>query len=163
MKSFTPDKEVGKAVIVITDGENHEGGAEEAAKAAAEKGASIYILGVGSLEGAPIPAERSNDYRRDKDGNIIVTKLNEEMGQNIAKAGNGAYIRVDNTNNAQRLLEKELDKLAKADVTSEVFTDYDEQFHIVAWLALLFLIVDILILPGKSRLTRNFNLFGNKK
>ena len=163
MKSFTPDKEVGKAVIVITDGENHEGGAEEAAKAAAEKGASIYILGVGSLEGAPIPAERSNDYRRDKDGNVIVTKLNEEMAQNIAKAGNGAYIRVDNTNNAQRLLEKELDKLAKADVTSEVFTDYDEQFHIVAWLALLLLIVDILILPGKSRLTRNFNLFGNKK
>lgn len=163
MKSFTPDKEVGKAVIVITDGENHEGGAEEAAKAAAEKGISIYILGVGSLDGAPIPAETSNDYRRDKDGNVIVTKLNEEMGQNIAKAGNGAYIRVDNTNNAQRLLEKEVDKLAKADVTSEVFTEYDEQFHIVAWLALLLLILDILILPGKSRFTRNFNLFGNKK
>ncbi len=163
MKSFTPDKEVGKAVIVITDGENHEGGAEEAAKAAAEKGVSIYILGVGSLEGAPIPAEMSNDYRRDKEGNVIVTKLNEEMSKNIAKAGNGAYIRVDNTNNAQRLLEKELDKLAKADVTSEVFTDYDEQFHLVAWLALFFLVIDILILPGKSRLTRNFNLFGNKK
>ena len=163
MKSFTPDKEVGKAVIVITDGENHEGGAEDAANAAAEKGVSVYILGVGSLEGAPIPSEASNDYRRDKEGNVIVTKLNEEMGQNIAKAGNGAYIRVDNTNNAQRLLEKELDKLAKADVTSEVFTEYDEQFHIVAWLALLLLIADILILPGKSRLTRNFNLFGNKK
>lgn len=163
MKSFTPNKEVGKAVIVITDGENHEGGAEEAAKAAAEKGISIYIMGVGSLDGAPIPAEASNDYRRDKDGNVIVTKLNEEMSQNIAKAGNGAYIRVDNTNNAQRLLEKEIDKLTKADVTSEVFTEYDEQFHIVAWLALLFLILDILILPGKSRLTRNFNLFGNKK
>ena len=163
MKSFTPDKEVGKAVIVITDGENHEGGAEEAAKAAAEKGISIYMLGVGSLEGAPIPAGNSNDYRRDKDGNVIVTKLNEEMSQNIAKAGNGAYIRVDNTNNAQRLLEKEIDKLAKADVTSEVFTEYDEQFHILAWLTLLFLVVDILILPGKSRITRNFNLFGNKK
>ena len=163
MKSFTPNKEVGKAVIVITDGENHEGGAEEAAKAAAENGISIYMLGIGSLEGAPIPAGNSNDYRRDKDGNVIVTKLNEEMSQNIAKAGNGAYIRVDNTNNAQRLLEKEIDKLAKADVTSEVFTEYDEQFHIVAWLALVLLIVDILILPGKSRLTRNFNLFGNKK
>ncbi len=163
MKSFTPEKEVGKAVIVITDGENHEGGAEEAAKAAAEKGVSIYILGVGSLEGAPIPAGISNDYRRDKDGNVIVTKLNEEMSKNIAKAGNGAYIRVDNTNNAQRLLENEIDKLAKADVTSEVFTEYDEQFHIVAWIALLLLIMDILILPGKSRLTRNFNLFGNKK
>ena len=85
------------------------------------------------------------------------------MSQNIAKAGNGAYIRVDNTNNAQKLLEKELDKLAKADVTTEVYTDYDEQFHFVALLVLLFLVMDILILPGKSRLTNNFNLFGEKK
>ena len=160
MKSFTPEKEVGKAVIVITDGENHEGGAEEAARAAVEKGMSVYILGVGSPDGAPIPTEGSNDYRRDKNGNVIVTKLNEEMSQNIAKAGNGAYIRVDNTNNAQKLLEKELDKLAKADVTTEVYTDYDEQFHFVALLVLLFLVMDILILPGKSRLTKNFNLFG---
>lgn len=163
MKSFTPDKEVGKAVIVITDGENHEGGAEEAAAAASQNGMAVYILGVGSLDGAPIPASGSNDYRRDKDGNVIVTKLNEEMGQNIAKAGNGAYIRVDNTNNAQRLLEKELDKLAKADVTTEVYTDYDEQFYLVAWMVLVLLVFDILILPGKSRLTRNFNLFGEKK
>lgn len=163
MKSFTPEKEVGKAVIVITDGENHEGGAEEAARAAVEKGMSVYILGIGSPDGAPIPTEGSNDYRRDKNGNVIVTKLNEEMSQNIAKAGNGAYIRVDNTNNAQKLLEKELDKLAKADVTTEVYTDYDEQFHFVALLVLLFLVMDILILPGKSRLTKNFNLFGEKK
>ena len=154
---------MGKAVIVITDGENHEGGAEEAARAAVEKGMSVYILGVGSPDGAPIPTEGSNDYRRDKNGNVIVTKLNEEMSQNIAKAGNGAYIRVDNTNNAQKLLEKELDKLAKADVTTEVYTDYDEQFHFVALLVLLFLVMDILILPGKSRLTKNFNLFGEKK
>lgn len=162
MKSFTPNKEVGKAVIVITDGENHEGGAEEAAKAAVENGISIYMLGVGSTDGAPIPDESSNDYRRDKDGNVIVTKLNEEMSQNIAKAGNGAYIRVDNTNNAQKLLEKEIDKLAKADVSTEVFTEFDEQFHLIAWLVLILLVVDILILPGKSRLTRNFNLFGEK-
>lgn len=163
MKSFTPEKEVGKAIIVITDGENHEGGAEEAAKAAAEKGMAIYILGVGSPEGAPIPTETSNDYRRDKDGNVIVTKLNETMSRDIAKAGNGAYIRVDNTNNAQKLLEKELDKLAKADVTTEVYTDYDEQFVAIACLAFLFLFMDILILPGKSRLTKRINLFGDRK
>jgi 16S rRNA (cytidine1402-2'-O)-methyltransferase len=92
-----------------------------------------------------------------------ITKLNEEMGQNIAKAGNGAYIRVDNTNNAQRLLEKEVDKLAKADVTTEVYKDYDEQFQLVAWIVLLLLVLDILILPGKSRFTRNFNLFGENR
>lgn len=162
MKSFTPNKEVGKAVIVITDGENHEGGAEEAAKAAVQSGISIYMLGVGSTDGAPIPDVSSGDYRRDKEGNVIVTRLNEEMSQNIAKAGNGAYIRVDNTNNAQKLLEKEIDKLAKADVSTDVFTEYDEQFHLVAWLVLILLVADILILPGKSRLTRNFNLFGEK-
>ena len=110
-RSFTPREGVGKAVIIITDGENHEGGAIEAAKAAAEKGLSVYVMGVGSLSGAPIPGNRANDFRRDKEGNVIVTKLNEQMCQEIAAAGNGVYIRIDNTNNAQKLLQKEIDKL----------------------------------------------------
>lgn len=162
MKSFTPNEEVGKAVIVITDGENHEGGAEEAAKSASEKGIAVYLLGVGTTEGAPIPTGNANDFRKDKAGNIVMTRLNEEMSQNIARAGNGAYIRVDNTNNAQKLLQKEIDKLAKADVTSEVYTEYNEQFMHIAWIVLILLLLDILILPGKSRYTRNFKLFGKQ-
>ncbi|MBQ8542184.1 MAG: VWA domain-containing protein [Bacteroidaceae bacterium] len=159
MKSFTPTEGVGKAIIMITDGENHEGGAEEAAKAAVEKGMNVYVLGIGSLEGAPIPAGGGNDYRRDKEGNVVVTKLNEEMAQTVAQAGNGAYIRVDNTNNAQKLLEKEINKLAKADVTTEVYTEYNEQFEFVAWLAFVLLVMETLILTGKSRLTKGFKLF----
>lgn len=159
MKSFTPNEEVGKAIIVITDGENHEGAAEEAAKAATEKGMNVYLLGVGSLEGAPIPIEGTRDYRRDKDGNVVVTKLNELMAQEIAKAGKGAYIRVDNTNNAQRLLESELDKLAKTDLSTEVYTEYNEQFEFIALIALLLLAIEAVILPGKSRFTRNIKLF----
>lgn len=159
MKSFTPTEGVGKAIIMITDGENHEGGAEEAAKVAVEKGMNVYVLGIGSLEGAPIPAGGGNDYRRDKEGNVVVTKLNEEMAQTVAQAGNGAYIRVDNTNNAQKLLEKEINKLAKADVTTEVYTEYNEQFEFVAWLALVLLVMETLILTGKSRLTKGFKLF----
>ena len=159
MKSFTPNEEVGKAIIVITDGENHEGAAEEAAKAAAEKGMNVYLLGVGSLEGAPIPIEGTKDYRRDKEGNVVVTKLNELMAQEIAKAGKGAYIRVDNTNNAQRLLESELDKLAKTDLSTEVYTEYNEQFEFIAFIALLLLAIEAIILPGKSRFTRNIKLF----
>ena len=159
MKSFTPNEEVGKAIIVITDGENHEGEAEEAAKAATEKGMNVYLLGVGSLEGAPIPIEGTRDYRRDKDGNVVVTKLNELMAQEIAKAGKGAYIRVDNTNNAQRLLESELDKLAKTDLSTEVYTEYNEQFEFIALIALLLLAIEAVILPGKSRFTRNIKLF----
>lgn len=159
MKSFTPNEGVGKAIIVITDGENHEGGAEDAAKLATEKGMNVYLLGIGSLEGAPIPIENTNDYRRDKEGNVVVTKLNEQMAQEIAKAGNGVYIRVDNTNNAQKILEKEVNKLAKADVTSEVYTEYNEQFEFIVWIAFILLVVDLLILTGKTQLTQRFKLF----
>ncbi len=159
MKSFTATEGVGKAIVLITDGENHEGGAEEAAKMAADKGMNVYVLGIGSLEGAPIPVTGSNDYRRDKEGNVVVTKLNEEMAQAVAQAGNGAYIRVDNTNNAQKLLENEVNKLAKADVTTEVYTEFNEQFEFIAWFAFLLLVIEVLILTGKSRLTRGFKLF----
>lgn len=162
MKSFTPNEEVGKAIIVITDGENHEGGAEEAARQASEKGMSVYIMGIGTTEGAPIPAGDNNDFRKDKDGNVVMTKLNEEMSRSIAHAGKGAYIRVDNTNNAQKLLEKEIDKLAKADVETEVYSEYDEQFEFVTWLALILLIADVFILPGKSRFTRSIKLFDKR-
>ena len=159
MKSFTNTEGVGKAIILITDGENHEGGAEEAAKLAADKGMNVYVLGIGSLEGAPIPADDSNDYRRDKEGNVVVTKLNEQMAQAVAQAGNGAYIRVDNTNNAQKILESEVNKLAKADVTTEVYTEFNEQFEFIAWIAFILLVIEALILTGKSRFTRGFKLF----
>lgn len=159
MKSFTNTEGVGKAIILITDGENHEGGAEEAAKLAADKGMNVYVLGIGSLEGAPIPADGSNDYRRDKEGNVVVTKLNEQMAQTVAQAGNGAYIRVDNTNNAQKILESEVNKLAKADVTTEVYTEFNEQFEFIAWIAFILLVIEALILTGKSCFTRGFKLF----
>lgn len=159
MKSFTPNEGVGKAIIIITDGENHEGGAETAAEEAQKKGMNVFLLGVGSPEGAPIPLNGGKDYRRDKQGNVVVTKLNEEMAQKIAQAGNGAYIRVDNTNNAQKILEKEIDKLAKADVTTEVYTEYNEQFEFIAIIVLLLLVVESAIQTGKSRLTKGFKLF----
>ena len=120
------------------------------------------MLGVGTPEGAPIPTGNTNEFRKDKDGNIVVTRLNEAMSQSIAQAGNGAYIRVDNTNNAQKLLQKEIDKLAKADVTTEVYTEYNEQFIFVAWILLIVLVIDILILPMKSRLTKSIKLFDDK-
>ena len=157
-RSFTPNEGVGKAIIIITDGENHEGGATEAAKAAAEKGMSVYVMGVGSLEGSPIPTG-SNDFRRDKEGNVIVTKLNEKMCQEIAAAGNGVYIRIDNTNNAQKILQKEIDKLAKADIETAVYSEYDEQFQAVAWIALVLLLLEMLLMVKKNPKFKGFNLF----
>ena len=160
MKSFTPNDGVGRAIVVITDGENHEGGALEAAKEAAEKNMQVFILGIGSPDGSPIPVERGrNDFRKDKDGNVIVTRLNEQMCQEIANAGNGVYIRVDNSNSAEKILNEEISKLAKTDVESQVFTDFDEQFQALAWLVLILLVVEMLILERKNPLFKNIRLF----
>lgn len=159
MKSFTPNEGVGRAIVLITDGENHEGGAVEAAQQAAEKGVRVFVLGVGSPDGSPIPVEGTNDFRRDKDGNVVVTKLNEKMCQEIAKAGNGMYVRVDNTNNAERALNAEINKLAKTDVETQVYTEFDEQFDVLAWLALVLLAVDVMLLNRKNPLFKNVKLF----
>ncbi|MGN1216930.1 MAG: VWA domain-containing protein [Phocaeicola sp.] len=159
MKSFTPNEGVGRAIVLITDGENHEGGAVEAAQQAAEKGVRVFVLGVGSPDGSPIPVEGTNDFRRDKDGNVVVTKLNEQMCQEIAKAGNGMYVRVDNTNNAERAMNAEINKLAKADVETQVYTEFDEQFDVLAWLALVLLAVDVMLLNRKNPLFKNVKLF----
>ena len=159
MKSFTPNEGVGRAIVLITDGENHEGGAVEAAQQAAEKGVRVFVLGVGSPDGSPIPVEGTNDFRRDKDGNVVVTKLNEQMCQEIAKAGNVMYVLVDNTNNAERALNAEINKLAKADVETQVYTEFDEQFDVLAWLALVLLAVDVMLLNRKNPLFKNVKLF----
>ena len=162
-KSFTPQEGVGRAIVVITDGENHESGALEAVNNAVKKGVQVDVLGVGMPDGAPIPVRGSNDYRRDRSGNVIVTKLNESMCQELAKAGNGIYVRVDNSNNAQRAIINEIDKMAKMDVETQVYSDYDEQFQAVAWLILILLILEMLILERKNPLFRNIHLFSNKK
>ena len=162
-RSFTPQEGVGRAVIVITDGENHEGGAVEAAKAAAEKGIQVSVLGVGMPDGAPIPVEGTNDYRRDREGNVIVTRLNEAMCQEIAKEGKGIYVRVDNSNSAQKAINQEVNKMAKSDVESKVYTEFNEQFQAIAWVILLLLLAEILILDRKNPLFKNIHLFSNKK
>lgn len=162
IRSFTPQEGVGRTIILITDGENHEGGAIEAAKNASEKGIQVNVLGVGMPDGAPIPVEGTNDYRKDRDGNVIVTRLNEQMCQEVAKTGNGIYVRVDNSNNAQRAITKEIDKMAKADVETQVYTEFNEQFQAVTWIILILLLAEMLILERKNPLFRNFHLFSNK-
>ena len=162
-RSFTPQEGVGKAIIVITDGENHEGGAVEAAKAAAEKGIQVNVLGIGMPEGAPIPIKGTNDFRRDREGNVVVTRLDEAMCQEIAKDGKGIYIRVDNTNSAQKAIENEINKMSKSDIESKVYTEFNEQFQSVAWIILLLLLAELLILECKNPLFRNIHLFSNKK
>ena len=158
-RSFTPNEGVGKAIIVITDGENHEGGAVEAAEAAAKNGYVVYVMGVGLPSGSPIPGDRRGEFRRDKDGNVVVTRLNEEMCRNIASAGNGAYFYVDNSNAAEKALQKEIDKLAKADIETTVYTEYDEQFAIIAWMILVILLLETFICESRNPRLKKFSLF----
>lgn len=143
-RCFTPNDKIGKAIVLITDGENHEGGAEDAAKKASESGKQVFILGIGTPKGGRILMPDGN-YLRDRDGQVVVTKLNEEMAMNIAKAGNGVYLQVDNTNEAQKILSDQLDKMSKDETVTEMYTGYNELFPYLIALAMMLLFVDLVI------------------
>ena len=160
--SFTQDEGIGKAIIVITDGEDHEGGALEAAEAARKKGMSVYVLGVGSTQGAPIPIPGTGDFMKDNTGNTVMSALNEDMCRQVAQAGGGAYIHVENNSAAQQQLDNELDKLAKKETSTTVYSDFDEQFQAFGILALLLLILEICIFDRRNPLLKNISLFKRK-
>ncbi len=161
MNSFTQQDKVGKAIIVITDGEDHEGGAIEAAQAAKKKGINVYILGVGSTQGAPIPTG-SGGYMKDNTGQTVVTALNQQICQQIAQAGSGTYIHVDNTSDAQEKLNDELTKLQNGETDSVIYSEYDEQFQAFGILIVLLLIIEICVLESKNPLLKEIRLFKRK-
>ncbi len=161
--SFTQEEGIGKAIVVITDGEDHEGGAVESAKAAKDNGMRVYVLGVGSVNGAPIPIPGTGDYMKDNTGNTVMSALNEDMCKQVAQAGGGAYIHVENNSAAQDQLDNELDKLSKKETTTTMYSEFDEQFQAFGVLALLLLILEICILDRKNPLLKGLSLFGRKK
>ncbi|MBQ8463813.1 MAG: VWA domain-containing protein [Prevotella sp.] len=158
--SFTQQENVGKAIIVITDGEDHEGGAVEAAKEAKDRGMNVYVLGFGDTKGSPVPDPETGNYMIDNRGETVMSRLNEDMCRELAQAGGGAYIHVDNTSGAQRLLDNELDRLQKQETT--IYSDFDEQFQAVGIIALLLLIVEVCLLERKNSLFKNIKLFNKK-
>lgn len=161
MRSFTQQEKVGRAIIVITDGEDHEGGAAEAAAEARKRGINVFILGVGSVKGAPIPTGNGG-YMTDATGQTVMSALNEPMCQDIAKAGSGTYIHVDNTSDAQEQLNDELTKLQKGETNSVIYSEYDEQFQAFGILAVLLLIAEICVMEAKNPLLKNVSLFKKK-
>ncbi len=155
---FSDKTQVGRALILITDAEDHEEGAIEAAKEARKAGIQIYVLSVGTSSGGPIPM--GNDtFKKDLSGNVVTTKLNEQVGKEIAKAGNGIYVHVDHSNQAQQILEAEIEKMQKDDITTSVYAEYDEQFIAVAILLLLVIVAECCVLERKSPLLRKITLF----
>ena len=158
LSSFTQQKGVGKAIILITDGEDNEGGALEAVKEAKEKGVNVFILGVGDSKGAPIPLG-NGEYLKDNHGKTVMTALNENMCKEIAQAGSGTYIHIDNTSLAQEQLNNELSKLQKGDSDAVVYSEYNEQFQIVALFSFILLLIEVCLLERKNPLFKRFNLF----
>lgn len=160
--SFTKQENIGKAIIVITDGEDHEGGAMEAASEANEKGYQVFILGIGDTSGAPIPVAEGG-YLTDNTGNTVMTALNEQMCRDVASAGKGTYIHVDNTSVAQEQLNNELSKMQKGDMESVVYSEYEEVYQWFALLAVILLIMEVMISETQNPFFKRFNLFKDKR
>lgn len=160
------DKQRSKVILVITDGENHEDDAIAAAKNASENGIIIHTMGFGSPNGVPIPVYKNNKmvgYKTDKDGNTIITKLNESLLQQIASIGNGIYIRGTNSNASLNSFLDEINKLEKTELASQIFTEYESRFQYLIALALILLTIEYFIPRIKSKWIAQINLFDNKK
>ena len=163
MRSFTQQEDVSRAIFVITDGEDNEGRAVEAAKDAAAKGVRVYVLGIGNPGGAPIPIPGTGQYIIDDEGNTVVSRLSEEMCREIATAGGGSYIYVDNSSSAQKKLSEQLDRLSKTKMESQIYSEYDEQFQGFILIGLLFLLLDVLLIERESRSTWLSSLFRRER
>lgn len=162
-ESFSPSPDIHKAIILITDAEDHEGAAIKAAKAAAEAGIQVDVIGLGSAKGAPIPvAGRQGDYMRDSDGKVVMTTIDEKTGKAIAEAGQGIYVN-GASGSALEQLTDQLDKLQKSEFKRVNYKASAEQFPTFAWIALLLLIADIFVLERKIGWLKNINFFTKDK
>lgn len=169
LKSFSPvmaDAEgrisaSSRAVIIITDGENHEAGAFEAAEKAKEQGVVLHTIGIGDPSGVPIPTTfGSKDYKKDREGNVVISKLDEKTLKRIAEITNGYYVHSGTgITGLFRLMEK-LNELDKKDYKSNVFAEYDEKFQYFAGFALFFLLVEFFIMDKKNPWLQKIKIFG---
>ena len=149
IKSFSSQSEKSRVIVVISDGENHEDDAVAAARQAAELGIKVYTIGVGSPEGQPIPVD--GELLRDKDGNIVVTRLDEETLRNVAQAGGGAYIHAGNEEFGLNPIIQDVRSMEDEEFGSIVFEEYDEQYMYFFGAALLLFVLEMLIGERKPR------------
>lgn len=153
------DPDTHQAIILITDAEDHEGQAIEVAKEAAQRGIQVDVIGVGTSKGAKIPlSPGSKEFMRDRDGQEVITKVDEQAAAKIAEAGNGIYVNGADADALDRL-SAQLDKLGKSEFKQVKYKISAEQFPLFAWMALLLLLADIFILPRKSAWLKNINFF----
>lgn len=161
MRSFSQGTDKSKAMIIITDGENHEDDPVAKSKEASAAGIVIHTIGIGSTEGVPIPViiNGKRDYLKDTDGNTVITKLDEEILKEIALTTNGKYVRANNSNIGLDEIFNEIRKMKKQELEGTMYTEYNDQFQIFAGAILLLLILDYLIMDRKNRRLVNIRLF----
>lgn len=166
MESFGKDEGKNKAIIIITDGENHEDDAVKLAEEAAKNDISIHTIGIGSDAGVPIPLYQNGvpaGYKKDKEGNTVITKLNDKLLQEIAGETDGVYVKATN---ADVGLSAVLDKIAgldKKEIESKRYTDYEDQFQWFFAAALICLVIEFFISERANEWLRKLHLFGNTK
>ncbi|MDD5570948.1 MAG: VWA domain-containing protein [Bacteroidales bacterium] len=155
-----------RAIIIITDGENHEDDAIASVKEAAKKDIVIHAIGMGSPEGVPIPQKYSGmtmGYKKDNEGNTIMTKLDEAQLRQIAKAGNGVYVRASNTDIGLNAIFDEIGKMQKKEIETKVYSDYEDYFQPLIAIALFFVILEFLLMERKYKWMKNVKLFEVRK
>ena len=154
-RSFSAQSEKSRAIIVITDGENHEDDAIEAAKTVASTGIKIYTIGVGSQRGEPLSLD--GELLRDKDGQIVVSRLDEALLKDIAREGDGLYVHAENSEFGLNPIIDDLRRMEDETFNSIVFEEYDEQYMYFFALALVFFVLEML-LSGSGSVTRSGSL-----
>ena len=160
MTSFSSDQGTSRSLVVITDGEDHEGNAINLAASAAKEGVQVNVIGVGLPDGAPIPSmDHGAKFMTDNEGNVVVSRLNEQMSMEIAQSGQGMYVRADNSNSAIQALVAQLDELETTTTSSLSYSEYDEKFIVFAWILLAILFIEILIYDKKNPIFRNIRIF----
>jgi Ca-activated chloride channel family protein len=165
-ESFNDSTKQHNAIIVITDGENHEDDAVEAAKTAHENGIRVYTIGMGSAAGAPIPVFNNNvrvGFKQDENGQTVISKLDEITLARIAEAGNGKFVRATNSDDGLGIIMKEIGNMQKKEFSSKMYTDYEDQFQYFLFASLLFLLLEFVISEKKSKWLQMLNLFGENK
>ncbi len=161
VNSFSQNDKVGKAIILITDAEDHEGNAIEAAKEAVNKGIQVDVIGVGSPKGGMIPIDNKGTYLKDKDGNIVITKIDENAAKKIAEAGKGVYVN-GASSKAFDTLKESLENLDKGEFERVEYKTSAEQFPTFAWIALILLVADVFILDRKIGWLKKINFFSKE-
>jgi Ca-activated chloride channel homolog len=162
MKSFAAGETKHKVIIIISDGENHEDDAIAAAKDANGEGVVVHAIGMGSADGVPIPVYQGNaqvGFKKDQDGNAVVTKLDEQGMRQIAEAGGGTYIRASNQQDELETVFKQIQSMEKKEFGAKIFTEYEDRFQYFLAGALLLLILDYFISERKNKWMTKWNFF----